>query len=91
MTEEQRNKALQYVGKYHPNCMSDVINEAKMSPFGAYLFSHQTKENVIPVAWWSALKGRINEETIDLTNQLHTAIASSAGIERIFSTFGMVY
>lgn len=27
----------------------------------------------------------------DLSMQLHTAVASSAGIERLFSTFGLVH
>jgi len=40
--------------------------------------------------WWLALKNNINIVTFDLITQLHTAIASSAGTERLFSAFGLV-
>lgn len=37
------------------------------------------------------LKSCITEEVLNIIKQLHTAIASSAGVERIFSSFNLVH
>jgi len=92
LSEEQLDEAMEYVNSYHPAAMPDIISyRAKTSPFKNYLFSEESIKNVKPITWWLALKNSINIVTFDLVTQLHTAIASSAGIERLFSAFGLVH
>ncbi|XP_011633698.1 uncharacterized protein LOC105424896 isoform X1 [Pogonomyrmex barbatus] len=92
LREEQLDEAMEYINLYHPAAMPDVISyRAKTSPFKYYLFSEESIKNVKPITWWLALKENINTVTFDLAIQLHTAIASSAGIERLFSAFGLVH
>ena len=45
---------------------------------------------VDPLTWWKSQAG-LEPTILSLVDQLHTARASSAGIERIFSTFGFVH
>jgi hypothetical protein len=75
--------------------MPDVMSyRAQISPFKNYLFpgeSNESIKNVKPITWWLALKNNVNTVTFDLVTQLHTAVASSAGIERLFSAFGLVH
>lgn len=92
LSQEQLDEAMEYVNSYHPAAMPDVMSyRAKTSPFKNYFFSEESIKNVKPITWWLALKINVNTVTFDLVTQLHTAIASSAGIERLFSASGLVH
>lgn len=92
LNQEQLDEAMEYVNLYHPAAMPDVISyRAKTFPFKSYLFTEESIKNVKSITWWLALKENINIVMFDLVTQLHTAIASSAGIERLFSAFGLVH
>ncbi|EZA58857.1 hypothetical protein X777_01032 [Ooceraea biroi] len=92
LNQEQLDEAMEYVNSYHPAAMPDVMSyRAKTFPFKNYLFSEESIKNVQPITWWLALKNNVNIVTFDLVTQLHTAIASSAGIDRLFSAFGLVH
>lgn len=90
LSEEEIDIALDYCHKDHPKCMSDIVNfRAKTGPFKPYMFSPDL--NVSPLAWWDSLSSRIEPGMLQLCHQLLSAVASSAGVERIFSTFGLVH
>lgn len=92
LSQEQLDEAMEYVNSYHPAAMPDVMSyRAKTFPFKNYLFSEESVKNIKPITWWLALKNNINIVTFDLVTQLHTAIASSAGIERLFSALNLVH
>jgi len=55
------------------------------------MFQLNVIENVKPLDWWKSQADRLSQETIFVANQLLTATASSAGIERVFSSFGIVH
>ena len=59
--------------------------------FGKHMFKESATDNVSPLVWWECIAKSINPKTLNLVEQLHTAIASSAGLERLFSTFGLVH
>lgn len=92
LNPNQLEMAMEYVHLYHPEALAIIINyQAKTFPFKEYLFTIHSVENVKPIAWWMALKNNLNNATLNLVVQLHTAVASSAGIERLFSSFGIVH
>lgn len=92
LNQNQVEEALEYADTYHPEAMPFIIlYQAQNSPFRKYLFSTQSINNVNPLSWWYALQSSLNDSIFDLSTQLHTAVASSAGIERLFSTFGLVH
>lgn len=47
--------------------------------------------NISSLTWWQSQKQFISAELSSLTNQLFSTVASSAGVERLFSTFGIVH
>lgn len=92
LSQSQLEEALEYAATYHPETMPFIINyQSKCSLFRGFLFSTQNIENVSPLSWWHALQNSINNAIFDLSMQLYTAVASFAGIERLFSTFVLIH
>lgn len=46
---------------------------------------------VKPADWWKAQAYRLHQGTVSTANQLLTAAALSAGVERVFSSLGLVH
>ena len=66
-----------------------IAFQAQAAPFPPSFFKAQ---NVKASTWWRATpKGKIDEKFIEIMIQLHSACASSASIERIFSNFGQIH
>ena len=63
---------------------------ARSSPFQDFMFNTEALK-ADPLIWWKSWSGLLDPTITSLVEQLHTARASSAGIERIFSTFGFVH
>jgi hypothetical protein len=62
-----------------------LINlKAQASPFQKYMLSDKVLTNVQPLDWWKSQFDRLHPDKITVANQLLTATASSAGVERIF-------
>ena len=65
------------------------------SPFDKnYLFVPTTIKNVSPYTWWQNIDtsgSELDRSTRDVIANLHMSVASSASVERIFSTFGFVH
>lgn len=92
LSQNQEEEALEYAAAYHPEAMPFIILYQAQSHHLENLFSTQSINNVNSVSWWyHALRSSINDAIFDLSMQLHTAVAVSAGIERLFFTFGLVY
>lgn len=87
--EDEIDQGMNYLIKYHPRVMSEVLKfKAQTSPFKEYLFLPSALQNISTLTWWLALKTNLSEEMSSLIVQLHTAVASSAGLEQMFSTYG---
>lgn len=54
------------------------------------MFADDVLKKVTPVNWWKSLK-HLDSETVEVIISLLTAVASSAGVERIFSSFGLIH
>ena len=54
------------------------------------MFKHEVLNSVSSLCWWTSQDHFLHKETIDLITQLLTDVASSAGVERVFSTFVLV-
>lgn len=97
LNRSQLDKALKYVETYHPNVLYDLIEyQAHSGPYKDFLFTvaNRHNRNVKPIVWWKSLgkteHNRISEQMFVLNKQLHSTIASSSGIEHMFSTFGFM-
>ncbi len=92
LTQEQIHEALEYASDYHPAAMPTLLKyRAEAGPFHSYMFSEKILKDVSPLAWWNSVKCDIDASVINLAEQLFTAVASSAGLERLFSAFGLTH
>lgn len=64
---------------------------AKKAPFPSYMFESQFLD-VDPTIWWANidLETELKKKMSLLSEQLFTATPTTAGLERIFSTFGLI-
>lgn len=96
LTEAEVDTAMTFVSETYPECMYLVINyRTQSAPFKPYLFTPVVVQKTSPIAWWksaiSTNPAYQNSGVIELVEALMTAICSSASIERVFSTFGLVH
>ena len=91
LSSDEVDAAMEFVADISPNIMSEVLfYRAKSGPFKAYMFQEDVLKSVTPLAWWMSQSDRISEEMLALALKILGAKASSADVERIFSTFGLV-
>lgn len=68
--------------------MAEIITfQAQGFPFKSYLFNKNVVLKIKPLPWWTSLEKNLTKEMNEMVKQLFTSCASSAGIERIFSTY----
>ena len=64
---------------------------AKQPPYSSYLFEGSNKD-VDPVSWWkSGLRLGFSTQLVGIAVSLVSAVSSSAGLERHFSSLGLTY
>lgn len=93
MPEDEEGKAMSLAEEEFPEVIPIILKmKAKAYPFDkAYLFESKVMSHLTPCSWWRALKGKIDTNVIEDVCGLLNGVASSASVERIFSTFGLVH
>lgn len=82
--------AMEFASKRCTNGMPQILSfKAQVEPFSRYLFSEDVLDKTHPLIWWKSIDS-LAPQLLDLVTMLFSAVASSAGVERIFSTFGLV-
>lgn len=97
LNNNQRNKAFAEMQPDHMTIVTALLTQSSMFP--NYLFGSQFKQTP-PLEWWKLLNLNTTdprwlnwtgkEQFKSVCEQLLSAVASTAGLERIFSTFGLV-
>ena len=93
LTPLETAKAVEYIKEVAGEEMLPELTKymGKTSPYTEYLFGEGYKK-VEPSAWWSSgSKLGFDQNFIDFAKTLVDAVASSAGLERCFSTLGFTY
>ena len=81
--------AMQYCRKELIEYLPNILNmKNKQKPFKLYLFDDQVIKNISPLTWWNSQN---ITEMKPLYNAFLTAVSSSAGVERVFSAFGIIH
>jgi uncharacterized protein YuzB (UPF0349 family) len=69
--------------------------QARAEPFNGAMFAKEAVASVTAVEWWQSFKAMKKDacttREMECIVQLMTAVASSAGVERVFSTFNLVH
>lgn len=95
LTPEEKNIALETIKELHENngLLPLVIKlNARSAPFKQVMFSDEVIKNVNGLQWWLSQ----NDEPeilkqLPIIKQFLCATASSASVERVFSSFGLVH
>ncbi len=90
----QTEEAKKWITKKNPDFLSTVIAfEAQCAPLPASYFLPGATDNLSPLNWWKAVGKRagLSDAFMRLMRQLHSAVASSSSIERVFSSFGLIH
>ena len=90
LTTGQREDVNNWLLEKNPEYLAAAIGfQSRSDPFPASFFK---VGSINPVTWWKGLKyAALPEGPVELMIQLHSACASSASIERIFSSFGLIH
>ena len=98
LSESQRAAAYELVGEINENFPAILMAYiAGDPPFPRHMFGTQFRD-VAPLTWWRSLAvgedllnfNQLKDTWIAMCEQYMTATASTAGVERLFSTFGLV-
>ena len=83
---------MSYIGSVNEACLPQVTKYLGYEqPYCRYLFA-ESYQTVSPTAWWSSgIHLGFDEELVNLAKALVSAIGSSGGLKRQFSTLGMTY
>lgn len=89
LTEDELDSALTLCAQI-PSTLPTVMSyQAKSEKFKSFRFLPEVLTSVSPITWWRAANPP--DAVMELVLSLLTAINSSASIERVFSTFGLVH
>lgn len=96
LTQEEVNTALDFAKtKYTDSFVCLIVKfQAKSSPFQELFFDESVTSHVTVYEWWKSQEKDIekfNPTVFQGIEQLLTAKASSASVERVFSSFGLVH
>lgn len=97
LSGDERNRGMSFIEENLPiNFLSTFLKfQAKMPPFRKSLFSKELIVSMSSAEWWFAFAAIepdvISPPTLQEIIGLLTGVASSSGIERLFSRFGLVH
>src|SRR5271155_1305598 len=92
LTDAEYEAGMEHASTKYSQIIPNLVNfKAKAPPFPQFMFQENVIQTVSPLGWWKSQADRLNQKTNEAVIQLLTATASSAGVERVFSTFGLVH
>lgn len=92
LTQSEYDTAMECASTQYSEMFPDLITfRTEASPFQSFMFKDTVVQTVAPLDWWKSQADRLNPQTNAVAVQLLTAVASSAGVERVFSSFGLVH
>ena len=95
LSNNQKEEAFEYLSKINPEFVPFAMKVmAEEKPFPKYLFGTHFK-STHPLLWWKSVTVHESDwpdkcTFVKLCDQLFTAVASTAGLERQFSTYGLI-
>lgn len=93
LLKNQYDKGLEYMKALYPEVIPNFFEyQAHSGPFEDFLFTAAINgyKDVKPFVWWKSLeksgRNQISDQMFMLNRKLHSAVASSSGIEHLLST-----
>ena len=83
---------MEYASEKFPSLVPIIMKfQAKSPPFHAFKFSDSVIKTMSATEWWKAHSSILSSDVISAVQQLLSAVASSSGVERVFSSYGLVH
>jgi hypothetical protein len=90
LNKEELDQVFEYLSNTNPNFLATVMDyKAQRGVFLPYRFKDCVVRNVNTMSWWDTVD--VSSDFLLFVKALMTAVSSSASIERVFSTFGLVH
>ena len=88
LTDKEIEIGVDFAALKNPDFLPLLVNfKAEVAPFQKFMFHYNIFQTIKPCDWRKSHKDHVNQELLEVVDQLLTAIASSAGVERMFSVF----
>ncbi|KAM4023539.1 uncharacterized protein ACNLHF_028214 [Anomaloglossus baeobatrachus] len=92
LSEAEINSAMEWLANTNHDIVATVLKlKCESAPFQKHMFADNVVNELKPLDWWKSQSLVLPAKIINLATQLLTASASSAGVERLFSSFGFVH
>jgi len=95
LTDNEKLEAMQFAAEKSEACpefLAVVLAfRGQTAPFLSAYFSEATTSRLSAFDWWKSFRADIPEDALKIVNQFMTASSSTAGLERLFSAFGIVH
>ncbi|XP_069593638.1 uncharacterized protein [Ranitomeya imitator] len=92
LSEAEINSAMEWLANTNHDIVATVLKlKCESAPFQKYMFADNVVNELKPLDWWKSQSLVLPAKIINLATQLLTASASSALVQRLFSSFGFVH
>ena len=79
---------MDFVASKNSDLLSLLANfKAEAAPLQKFMFHDKIVQTIKTCDWWKSRNDCVNQELLEVVDQLLSVVASSAGVERIFSSF----
>ena len=91
LSGDEVDTAMAHFSERYPTCLPSVVNmRVQTGPFNQCMLQETLVVPVSSLTWWQSQVSHRNDDILLVCKSLLTAVAASAGVERVFSTFGLV-
>lgn len=92
LTQTELDEVFEHISIAYPDFLALTMDyKAQRGVFLPYRFKESVVNDVNTMSWWETLGATVSDEFLSFVRRLVTAVTSSASIERVFSTFGLVH
>lgn len=92
LSSEEMNITMEYANEKYATLVPVIMKfQAKSPPFQAFKFTESVTKTLTAIEWWDSHTAMLDSDILLSVRQLLTAVASSSGVERVFSSYGLVH
>ena len=92
LNAEELNTSMEFANEKYPKLVPIIMKfQAKSLPFQTFKFAESVTKTLTAIEWWDSHSAMLESDVLLTVRQLLTAIASSSGVERVFSSYGLVH
>ena len=91
LSAEEVNITMEYANEKYVTLVPVIMKfQAKSPPFLVFKFTESVTKTLTAIEWWDSHTAVLDSDILLSVRQLLTAVASSSGVERVFSPYGLV-